>query len=281
MKDRKLPPHVERFRIWMFISAWTYAISGTFFLLFGARLSGLFNDVFGKILPSSAPYPLPASGIEGAMWLTLSVSMMAMITWICRACYLDPVNNAALVPVLLLSKFLSSTMYLVHFASSHSVPYILGWATDGLLFWMTLLLWIPASDCGKNLSDSEAEITTAIGDAMVPEGGAAAVSFAEHSDDCIGDVRRMLGNMDVMSRTSIRMMIRFVDVYPVLFMFKLKTFRRHSAEEREKILQRMDHHRVAPVRQIILAVRVVIVNTFFNRPEAAAAVGYDTTGVFE
>lgn len=278
MREKKLPLHVERFRIWMYISAWMYAISGTFFLFYGAKLSGLFNNVFSQILPASTPYPLPVSGVEGAMWLTLSVSMMSMITWICRSCYLDPVNNGKLVPVLLLSKFMSSTLYLAWFINTMNIPYLLGWSTDGLLFIVTLIIWIPASDCGKNLSDTEAEIVAAIGDAMVPEGGSVSMGFASVSDECIVDIRRLLGHMDVASRVSVRMMIRFIDAYPI-FMFRLKTFRRLTTQERQEALKRLDHHRIAPLRSIIVAVRVVIVNPFFNRPDAANAVGYDTRGI--
>lgn len=262
----------------MLISAWMYAISGTFFLVAGAGLSKQFNDLFSAIAPSLPLYPLPPGGAEGGMWLALSVSMMAMITWLCRAMWLNPERNSGYAQILLLSKSCSAILYFVWFSSSGLPSYLIGGLTDGFLFIVTLALWIPASDCGKFLSDDEADILAAIGDSIIPPGGPVALSYSDFSAECVEDARRMLGRMDAVSRIAIRAMMRFIDIYPALFMLKFKTFRRLSTPERTAVYKKLEGHKIPELRSIAIAVRVVAIAPYFNRTETDAVTGYDNRG---
>jgi len=132
----------RRFRMWMLVSAWMYALAGLFFLVAGTRIAPLVNDISKRFLPLPL-YPLPAEEPEGAFWLVLTLSLMAMITYICRAAYLDIRRNGRLVPILLLAKSSSSVFYLVFFIAHRQLIYLVGFFTDAPLFLLTLVLWIP------------------------------------------------------------------------------------------------------------------------------------------
>jgi len=279
MVDPNLTPAERRFSLWMFISAYMYAISGLFFLLAGMKIAPFVNVVSSRFFPSLAPYPLPADGTEGGFWLVLSLSMMAMITWISRAASIDLRGNSRLVPVLLLSKFCSTMFYLFFFISSGQLLHLVGCLTDGPLFLVTLVLWIPASRGGGHLSETEEEILAAVGDAILPRGGAFDAGYTDFRKECLSDARTMMSAQDPFARSAFRFMLKFIDISPVIFLGRLRTFRRLAPEQRTALMEKFENSPLSPVRNILVALKILVELPFFSRKETAEAVGYEPAEV--
>lgn len=260
----------RRFRLWMYISAWMYGVSGLFFLIAGWSIAPAVNAAVKDLLPLPL-YPLPAHGPEGAFWRVLAVSMMAMITYICRAAYLDLRRNAGLVPLLLLSKFCSSAVYLAFFAGNRQFVHLVGALTDGPLFLVTLWLWLPASG-GGCISATEEDILAAVGDALMPRGGPFETGFADVRGACIADARTLLAGMAPAARAVLRLMLHLLDLAPLYLSLRPATLRRLPLERRAALLHRIDSLPV--LRYMILAVKINILSPFFNRPEIERIVGW-------
>jgi hypothetical protein len=274
MVNDGLTPAERRFRVWMLISAWMYALSGLFFLIAGTRIAPFVNAISGKVFPSLSLYPLPGSAPEGAFWRVLSVSMMAMITWICRSAYLDLRRNGRLIPVLLLSKFCSASLYLFFFATRGHLAQLVGFLTDGPLFLMTLALWLPAETGDRFMDGAEEDIIAALGDAFLPRGGAFELGYADVRDKCIADVRKMMAVQPPVTRLGSRILLHALDLSPVFLALRPVTLRNLPVEKRQEFLRRIECHRLAPLRLILFAIKLFVSVPFFNQPEAERAVGY-------
>ncbi len=266
-------PAESRFRIWMYISAWMFAGAGLFFLFGGDLIVNFLNVVTEKYLTWFAPYPLPADGNEGAFWLVLSLSMMAMITWICRAAYLDIRRNGRLVHVLLLSKFCSSLFYLIFFIKTHQLAYLIGISTDFPIFLVTFALWIPASVGSGPIDETEEDILAAFGEAMLPADVGFEIGYADCSKECIEDARRLFSEQDPMARFASRLMIRTVDLFPFLVSFRFTTLRRLPLVERTAIIERAAHHRRSNIRLVQEAVKLFVLFPFFNQSQVRKQMG--------
>lgn len=267
------------FRRWMLISAWMYAVSGLFFLVAGPHMAWVFNDLgdrltfaLGVVLPA---YPLPADDREGAFWLVLSLSMMAMITYICRAAYLDLRRNAGLVPLLLLSKFCSSAIYLGFFLATGQLAHLVGTLTDGPLFLVTLALWFPASRGDRFLDRTEEEIYLAAGETLAPRGGAFEAGYADFREESLKDAQRLFAALSPVALAVFRMMLRFVDLLPIFIIRKPRTFRRLKPEERLAFLNRLEHSPRTAVRMTFFAIKLDVLLPLFNRPEMERVTGWD------
>jgi hypothetical protein len=264
----------RRFRVWMYISAWMYAGSGLCFLFGGGLIVRSINMVSARVFPFLPLYPLPSDAPEGMFWAALSLSMMAMITYICRAAYLDVRHNGRLVPILLLSKFCSSMFYAAFFITFGHLAHLVGLFTDGPLFVVTLALWLPAAVGENRLDGAEEEIIAAIGDAMFPRGGAFEAGFADYREENMVDIRRMFAAEYGPAQWVSRLMVRLVDLSPVYLSFKFATLRRLPIEDRQRLLRRIEHSRFSFLRLMMVAVKFFVTASFFNREEVARAVGY-------
>ncbi|OQA89915.1 MAG: hypothetical protein BWY28_00653 [bacterium ADurb.Bin236] len=262
------------FRVWMLISAWMYALAGLFFLVLGSGIAPAVNALSAKVFPALPLYPLPAEGPEGKFWLALSLSLMAMITWICRAAYLDLRRNAFLVPVLLLSKFCSSAFYLAFFIGNGQLAHFVGFMTDGPLFLFTAAMWFFAAPGPRLISRDEEDTLAAIGDALFPPGGAFELGFSDFREECLADARKMFAAQDPVSRLGCRVMIRALDLSPMYILFRPVTLRRLPRERRIVTLQKVESHWLPEVRLLLFAVKILAALPFFNRESAARAVGF-------
>jgi len=163
----ELTQEERMFRGWMFISIGLYGIAGAFFLFWGDWVPRCINAFSARFVN----LPLyPAS--EGSFWRVLSVSMMAMITWIALAVYRNLPANRPLVSVLLLSKCCSTGLYAVFFMRRHELVYLVGALTDGPLFLITWVLWYAARPGTRCFDWKEEQIFLALGEALLPRGGA-------------------------------------------------------------------------------------------------------------
>jgi hypothetical protein len=264
----------HRFRVWMYISAWMYAGSGLFFLIGGGLIVKFVNMASARLLPSLPLYPLPAASPEGKFWLALSLSMMAMITYICRAAYLDPRRNGRLVPILLLSKFCSSVFYMGFFIAYGHLANLVGFFTDGPLFLVTLILWLPAEAGGNFIDETEEDIIAAIGEALLPRGGAFEAGYADYRDRCIVDARKLVAAQYPATQIGARAMLRILDLSPVYLSLRPVTLRRLPVEKRMELLKRIEHHSFYGLRVMLTAVKLFVTLPFFNVEENSRAVGY-------
>ena len=271
--DAAFTPAERRFRVWMYISAWMYGLAGLFFLVAGMHIAPFVNAVSERFLPLPL-YPLPAAQPEGAFWLVLSLSMMAMITWICRSAYLDLRRNRRLVPVLLLSKFCSSVFYLGFFLAHEHLVHLVGALTDGPLFLATLIMWLPAAPGDRCIDETEEDILAAMGEAFIPRGGEMEQGYADFRERSLADSRRLLSVQSPASLMMLRIMIRFIDAMPLLLRGKLVAFRRLPLEQRQDILMRMEQHPRTIVRLSCFAIKIQVLQGFFNQPEVERATGW-------
>lgn len=273
MDTVQFTPAEKRFRVWMLISAWMYAISGAFFFVAGFQIAPFVNQISSRFLPLPL-YPLPSGEPEGAFWLALSLSMMAMITYICRAANLDPRKNGRLVPVLLISKFCSTAFYLYYFASQGQLAYLVGALTDGPLFIATLALWLPASTGDRFITEAEEDMLASLGDGLMPRGGAFEAGYLDFRDECIADARRMFANQGTLALSASRFMLRALDVSPVFLTLRPMTLRRLKTYERSDVLKRIENSRFSMLRAVLLSCKIFVLMPFFNRQSVANAVGY-------
>jgi hypothetical protein len=259
----------------MLMCAVMFGFAVPFFFFGGVWIVPVINGLSSKALPFLPTYPLPASGMEGAFWRVLSVSMMAMLTWACCMIYQDVRRYGFMVPIVLLSKFCSTALYFLLFLSDHHLAYLVGSLTDGPIFLATLVLWFLALPADRYLSTKEENILSALGEALIPQGGAYNVSYIDLHEQCLVDVRRMLAAQDPVSVTLTRVMLRIVNLAPIFVGFRFRSLLKVPNTERPILLMRIENHRSSVLRIMFAGVKMFLLIAFFNQPEAAAAVGYN------
>ncbi len=260
------------FRVWMLISAGMYAAGCVGFLLIGPYIPAAINAVSRFISPLPL-YPLPANVPEGAFWRILSVSMMAMITWIAVQTYRDPRRHANLVPILLVSKACSTVCYTVFFIMYGHLAYIVGFMTDGPIFLVTAGLWYAAAGGDRYLTSGEQRILAAIGEAFIPRGGRFPLGYADTRVACVSDASRMLAALDMPTLTGVRFLLHMLNWTSVpSFGRRLTTL---TQDERIHVLTRLEVKRSALLRMLVVTAKLLTLVPFFEQPEAAQAVGYD------
>lgn len=277
MKYNDLTRAERIFRGWMLICAIVFGLAVPFFLLAGVWIVPVINAVSARLLPLPL-YPLPASGMEGAFWRVLGVSMMAMLTWACTMIYLDVRRNHWIVGVMLISKFCSTFCYSCLFVVHHEIAYLGGALTDGPIFLVTLVLWFLASPGTKYIDSKEESILLALGETIVPHGGAFSIGFSDVRDECLAEVRGLLATLDPVTLVGTRLLLRAVNFSPVLVAGRLTTITRMPQSERAPFLVRLENSRISPIRAAFVALKVVALLPFFNLPEAERAVGYVAPG---
>ena len=261
----------------MLISAVIFGFAVPFFFFGGAWIAPVINIVSAHLCPLPL-YPIPPDGVEGAFWRVLGVSMMSMLTWTCWKIYLDVRQYSHLTPIILISKCCSTSLYFVLFCSNHYLAYLIGALTDGPIFVLTWLLWYMARPADRCLDPREEDIVLAIGDALVPPGGAFTAGFLDLRGECLADIRRSLGSLAPLSLCGTRLLVRVLNVAPILAGLSLGTLLGASREKRSALLARLERHRWWLFRAMVLAVKTVVLLALFNRPELSGAVGYDPDG---
>lgn len=272
--DAVLTQGERGFRLWMRISFWMYLFGAVFFFVAGKYIPPLINAISARIC-SLPLYPLPFEAREGAFWLVLSVSMMAMLTWICRAVYMDVRGNGRLVALLLLSKLCSTALYFVLFVKYHYLAYLVGALTDGPIFVLTWGLWFLASPQDKLLNRKEEEILAAVGDALMPRDGAFPLGYLDLQQACLAEVRRMLAAQGPLERVAVRLSLRWVNLAPVFVTLRPARLCGMPPAERSAFLRRAEGHWFLPVRLMVRLVKAHVIMPFFNQPEAMRAIGYN------
>ena len=267
----ELTQEERAFRGWMFVSIGLYGIAGAFFLIWGDWVPRCINAFSAR----SVNLPLYPDS-EGAFWRVLSVSMMAMITWIALSVYRDLHANRPLVSVLLLSKCCSTGLYAVFFIQRRELVYLVGVLTDGPLFLITWALWFVARPGARCLDRKEEQILLALGEAILPRGGAFPEGYGDVAGACLADLRRLVSAQQVATRLFTRIVLRTLDLLPMLLTLRPHTLQSVPLEERSRWLARIETHWFAPFRMMLLALKAYTVLPFFNQPSVARAIGYDS-----
>jgi hypothetical protein len=266
----ELTPEERVFRDWMLISIGLYGIAGVFFLFCGDWVPRCINALSARFV-NLPLYP----DSEGAFWRVLSVSMMAMITWIALAVYRNLPANRPLVSVLLLSKCGSTGLYAVFFMQRHDLVYLVGALTDGPLFLITWALWYAARPGARCFDRKEEQILLALGEAMLPRGGAFPQGYGDVEEACLADLRRLISAQTVVVRLFTRGALRTLDLLPILLTLRPHTLRGMPLEERGRLLAQLEAHWFAPLRMLLVSLKACVVMPFFNQPGVGRAIGYD------
>ncbi|MCX5758385.1 MAG: hypothetical protein NTU83_07765 [Candidatus Hydrogenedentes bacterium] len=225
--------------------------------MIGPYIPAVINVVSRFISPLPL-YLLPANAPEGAFWRVLSVSMMAMITWIAVQAYRDPRGHANLVPVLLLSKACSTACYTVFFIMYGHLAYIVGFVTDGPIFLVTAGLWYAAAGGDRYLTPGEQRILAVIGKAFMPR---------------VSGACRMLSALDMPTLVGLRLSLHMLNWTSLpSFGRRLTTL---TQDQQVLVLTRLEVKRSVLLRGLVITAKVLTLVPFFEQPEAARAVGYD------
>jgi len=258
------------FRGWMFICAWLFGFGAVLFLFWGDWIPRCINAVSVRFV-SLPLYP----DTEGVFWRVLSVSMMAMITWVSLALYRDLRANGPLVAVLLISKFCSTALYAAFFVQRHELVCLVGALTDAPFFLVTWALWYAARPGARCLDRTEEQILLALGTATLPRGGAFAEGYDDLAEACLADVRRIISAQDVATRLLTRLALRALDLMPILLTLRLHTLRGLPLQERGAVLAQVETHRSASLRLLLTSLKALVAMPFFNQPGVMRAIGYD------
>jgi len=261
------------FRAWMLICAIMFLFAVPLFLFAGVWIVPAINLISAKLLPLPL-YPLPPSGLEGAFWRVLGVSMMAMLTWACLRVWSDVRRYGWVVGVVLISKLCSSVCYLSFFLIHHEFAYLVGVLTDGPIFLITLVLWFGAAPGNKFLSQKEESILTILGDAILPRGGAFRVGYQDLQAECLADTRRILATMDPLTLLGFRFMLRGLNLTPLFVARRAQTVLTMHPNERAAFLIRLEEHRGVFAHMMIIAAKMLVLLPFFNQRAGEEAVGY-------
>lgn len=112
------------------------------FIAFSGTLVSLLNSPIGKVfkLYSENVCQVP----EQRLYVTLSVSLMVVLIYLCFLVWKNPRKNLALIPIVLASKLTSSLMAVLYFAKSKTLVNLTAFITDFPIFVIVLIayLWV-------------------------------------------------------------------------------------------------------------------------------------------
>ncbi|MBI2339805.1 MAG: hypothetical protein HYU99_05510 [Deltaproteobacteria bacterium] len=131
-----MSPAFNRLRVLLQIWMILFLGATVVFLFFGNDLLSKINQLSARLFPSLPLVAVP----QEKFWLTLSLSLMITLVFLCGWAQKDVAKNLAVVPVLLVSKFTSTFFYFIFFlVHERTLAYFVGLMTDGAIF---LITWI-------------------------------------------------------------------------------------------------------------------------------------------
>ncbi len=273
--DTRLTPAEERFRLWMWISVGMYLLGLPLFLLLGRQVAAFLNGL-PRTLIQLPPYPPAGTGMEVVFWQILGVSLMGILGVLCLYIALDVRRYGPMIHALLCAKFISTVCYVVLFLGSFNLAFLVAALTDGAILALSWGLWFLASPADQLLDPWERRVLVAAGDTLFPRDGAFPAGYADVEERCMADAIRFLTAHSPMDRTAIRLMLRFLDLLPIM-QFRFRRFHTMPAMERVAFFERLEHSRIAPLRLITMAIKLYIVIPFFNPPELEPGITTDTS----
>ncbi len=263
--DTQLTPAEKRFYLWMRLSFWMYMLGLPLFLLLGRQVAAFLNGLPGSLL-QAPPWPPAGHGMEVLFWQVLGVSLMAILALLCLYIARDVRRYGPMIIALLAAKLVSTVCYAALFAASGNLAYLVGVLTDGGIFLLSWGLWFFAAPADRFLDAAETRVLTAIGDALLPQGGPYPEGYKDVQEDCLEGTRQFLAAQPAVQVTMTRLMLRAMDVLP-LIMGRFHRFHRLDASARTAIFERLEQSRFSSLRMMAVALKLYVVTPFFNLPE--------------
>ena len=84
----------------------------------------------------------------------------------------------------------------------------------------------------------------------------------------------MFAPQSTLALIATRAMIRILDLSPLFIAFRPVTLRNLPLDKRQDMIRRIENHPISAIRMMLFAVKIFISLPFFNREEAARAIGY-------
>jgi len=255
--------------------AWTFAVVGLTFLVAPNGTVRFINAAGGvlRIFP-----PAPQSDLR--FWLSLGFAYMVLVTVLAWRIADDPRGNRGLMPVLAAGKFASSFTCLLFFLFTQpTFLYLLNFVVDGsiVLIVLACYLWLAvverAAQPAAQPQGRVAELLRLLTSALVPEGGAFATGASAVQLD--QTVWQYFGRLHPLGTTGLTVILYVIDFGPYLFGPRRRRFARLSTAERETYLAGWETSRLGPRRQLLNGLKLAVMLHFYDRPEVAAAVGFD------
>jgi len=255
------------------VLAWTFAVVGTIFLLAPngtVRTINAVGSVF-RVFP-----PAPESDLR--FWLSLSVAYMALVTLLAARIAADPRANRPLMPILAAGKFTSSFTCLLFFVFSQpTFIYLLNCLVDGSIVLIVLgcYAWLGVVDTTATGRDrpsaASAELLALVVDTMVP-GAAASSAGRPPLQDAIW---RYVGSLHRLGPVGLTAMLHALEYGPYVFGPRRRRFSRMNPAERELYLASWESSRLAPRRQFLHALKLIVMLHAYESREACATIGDD------
>lgn len=255
--------------------AWTFGVVGLTFLVAPNGTVRFINAAGGifRIFP-----PAPESDLR--FWLSLGFAYMVLVTVLAWRIAADPRGNRALMPVLAAGKFASSFTCLLFFLFAQpTFLYLLNFIVDGLIVLIVLgcYLWLAvvesAAEPAAQPQGRVAELLRLFTSTMVPEGGA--FSAGAESVQLDQEVWQYFGRLHRLGATGLTVILYIIEFGPYLFGPRRCRFSRLSAAERETYLAGWETAHFSARRQLLNGLKLAVMLHFYDRPDVAAAAGFD------
>lgn len=121
------------------------------------------------------------------------------------------------------------------------------------------------------MSESEMAVLRACAEALLPAGGAIALSGADAGVVAYFD--KMIARVPPTTRTLLRVLIRFVEYSPWMYgPFKAR-MTRLSVADRMKVVQGLSESRIYLLRTAFIALRTVLTIAYFGNAEVNRSIG--------
>lgn len=127
--------HLKRLlQVWVLL----FGLAAFVFYFFGHPLFRFMNDFSFHLFPSLKAIAIPTE----KFWLSLAMSLMITLVFLCYTAQKDIRKELNLVVVLLISKFSSTLFFFIAFVTDERLgAYLVGLFTDGGIFLITYLFY--------------------------------------------------------------------------------------------------------------------------------------------
>lgn len=255
----------KRFRLWMWFSFFMYAFGLPFFLIFGRQIAAVL-DRFPAMLGQAPPWPAAGSGMEVVFWQVLGVSLMAILALVCLLIALDVRRYGPVIVALLAAKLVSTLCYSGFFIADGNTAYLVGALTDGIIFLISGLLWFFAAPADRYLDTYETKVLSAVGETVLPRGGAFPEGYDDARDRCLEEARKMLSAQTGKDILLTRLMLRLVDMLPLCLGF-FCLFHRLGLPARTAFFERLESCKLGMLRMMATGLKLYVVSPYFNAPD--------------
>lgn len=265
----QLTPAEKRFRCWMWLSVLMYGLGLPLFLLLGRQLAAFLSGLPGT-LGQRPPWPAAGTSAEVLFWQVLGVSLMAILGVVCFYIARDVRRYGPLIVALLAAKLVSTVCYAAFFVLRPDAAFLVGVVTDGSIFLLTLVLWFLAAPADRFLDAYETRVLIAVGETVLPRGGAFPEGYADDTERCLAEARQLLAVVPASDVVLTRLMLRTVDALPLLLGY-FGRFHRLNAPRREAFFESMEQSRFGLIRIMAMGLKLYVVTPFFNVPKPEAS----------